>query len=102
MFRSLAPPGATVAITLEGETLTVGADLTLAAALLAAGRPVCRHTPATGSPRAPFCAMGVCFDCLVEIDGNPAAVQACLAPVRDGMSVRRLRQPAPVPAEFEP
>jgi len=32
--------------------------------------------------------MGVCFECLVEIDGRPN-VQACMTPVRDGMAVRR-------------
>jgi NADH dehydrogenase/NADH:ubiquinone oxidoreductase subunit G len=31
--------------------------------------------------------MGVCFDCLVEVDGTPN-VQACMVAVRDGMRVR--------------
>ena len=42
---------------------------TVAAALLAAGVDHCRTTPVTGAPRAPYCLMGVCFDCLVTIDG---------------------------------
>jgi NADH dehydrogenase/NADH:ubiquinone oxidoreductase subunit G len=32
--------------------------------------------------------MGVCFECLVEIDGVPAR-QSCLVPVREGMSIKR-------------
>ncbi|MEZ5620583.1 MAG: (2Fe-2S)-binding protein [Burkholderiaceae bacterium] len=38
------------------------------------------------APRAPMCLMGVCFDCLVEIDGRPN-VQACMVEVREGMRV---------------
>jgi len=32
--------------------------------------------------------MGVCFECLVEVDGQ-GSVQGCLTPVQDGMSVTR-------------
>ena len=39
---------------------------TVAAALLAAGIDHCRTTPVSGAPRAPYCLMGVCFDCLVD------------------------------------
>ena len=34
-----------------------------------------------------MCLMGVCFDCLVEVDGRPN-VQACMVTVREGMRVR--------------
>jgi predicted molibdopterin-dependent oxidoreductase YjgC len=34
--------------------------------------------------------MGVCFECLVEVDGQ-ANCQACLLPVRAGMRVLRQR-----------
>ncbi|MFN3352857.1 MAG: 2Fe-2S iron-sulfur cluster-binding protein, partial [Brevundimonas sp.] len=40
------------------------------------------------SPRAPFCMMGVCFDCMAEVDGV-SSVQTCLVTVREGMSVAR-------------
>ena len=46
------------------------------------GRPMDR------SARAPYCLMGVCFECLMEIDGEPD-VQSCLVTVREGMTVRR-------------
>ena len=40
------------------------------------------------APRAPFCMMGACFECLVEIDGR-ANQRACQVRVRGGMRVRR-------------
>lgn len=61
---------------------------TVAAALLAAGESSLKDAPASGTPRAPYCMMGVCFECLVEIDGA-GHQQACLIPVREGMEVRR-------------
>lgn len=47
-----------------------------------------RHHPIDNSPRAPFCLMGVCFECLVDI-ADRQSVQACLTPVKEGMRVRR-------------
>ena len=65
---------------------------TVAAALLAAGLDHCRTTPVSGAPRAPYCMMGVCFECLVTIDGVGNR-QGCLVPVREGMRDRdRSRQ----------
>jgi predicted molibdopterin-dependent oxidoreductase YjgC len=93
MFKRLeiaTPPAvhAVVTITVEGRPLSCGAHDTVAAVLLARGFDACRSTPVSGSARGPYCMMGVCFDCLVEIDGVPNR-QACMTPVRAGMSVRR-------------
>lgn len=89
MFRRLhEPDGQSVTIDFEGEALKVGAHETVAAALLAAGPEHSRTTPVSGAPRLPFCMMGVCFDCLVEIDGVPNR-QACMETVQEGMKVRR-------------
>jgi hypothetical protein len=60
----------------------------LAAVLLRQAEPWVRRTPVSGEPRAPYCMMGVCFDCLADVDGV-ASVQTCLETVRDGMRVRR-------------
>ncbi|NKB63567.1 MAG: hypothetical protein GKR95_16110 [Gammaproteobacteria bacterium] len=38
------------------------------------------------APRGPYCMMGVCFECLVEIDGKRNQ-QACQIEVQPGMSV---------------
>jgi hypothetical protein len=70
-----------------GQPLRVAATLTAAAAVLLHGG-ISRTTPVSGSPRAPYCMMGVCFDCLMEIDGAPNR-QACLVPVADGMRINR-------------
>jgi sarcosine oxidase subunit alpha len=40
----------------------------------------------SGAPRAPYCLMGICFDCLVTIDGIGNR-QGCLVPVRAGMEI---------------
>jgi len=85
MFRRLAD-GAEVALVVDGKPVTARQGDTVAAALLAAGLPHCRTTPVSETPRAPYCLMGVCFDCLVTIDGVGSR-QACLVPVRDGMRV---------------
>ena len=86
MFKRLAEAGAPVALTVDGRKVQARGGDTVAAALLAAGIGHCRTTPVTGAPRAPYCLMGVCFDCLVTIDGVGSR-QACLVPVRDGMTV---------------
>ncbi len=87
--RFLTPPeiGAVVQFRFEGETVTAPGGVSLAAALLAHSGAYTRQT-AKGDARTAFCMMGVCFDCLVEVDGNPNT-QACMIPVRDGMIVRR-------------
>lgn len=87
-FRRLREPDAPVRLTWEGEEIHAAPGDTLAAALLAAGVDVFRATPVSAAPRAPFCMMGACFECLVNVDGRPA-VQACMTEVRDGMAVRR-------------
>lgn len=93
MFRRRvqADPGMTsVMIRFEGRDVTAFAGENLAGALLAAGEQVFRESPISGAPRGPFCLMGACFECLVEIDRMPGQ-QACMTTVRDGMEIRRDR-----------
>jgi len=77
-----------VRIEFEGQVLLAQPGDSVAAALLAADHWCFRSTPVSGAARGPFCMMGVCFDCLVEIDGV-ANRQACMTEVRDGMRVKR-------------
>jgi D-hydroxyproline dehydrogenase subunit gamma len=58
---------------------------TVATALLMSGRRAFRRT-AQGDLRGPFCNMGVCFECLVTVDGAPG-VRACVTMVRAGMGI---------------
>ena len=77
-----------VTIEFEGEPLTARAGDSVAAALLAGDHSAFRTTPVSGAERGPYCMMGSCFDCLVEIDGV-ANRQACMTQVREGMRVSR-------------
>ena len=91
MFR-LRPDAAAVAIEVEveGRTIRVPQDASAAAAVLLAGLSSIRDTAIGGGERAPYCLMGVCFDCLAEIDGMPNR-QSCMIAVRPGMRIRRQR-----------
>ena len=86
MFRRLADKGSTLILKVDGREVRARDGDTVAAALLAAGVEHIRTTPVSGAPRAPYCLMGVCFDCLVTIDGVGNR-QACLVPARNGMTV---------------
>ncbi len=77
-----------VIIEFDGETVSVPADVSVAAAMLYLDATPTRLTPVSGAPRAPFCMMGVCFDCLMEIDGNPNQ-HACQIEVTAGMRIKR-------------
>jgi predicted molibdopterin-dependent oxidoreductase YjgC len=90
MFKRLPDADARPAVTIYLDGAPVGAREgdTVSAAMLAAGVGRTRTTPVSGAPRLPYCMMGVCFDCLMEIDGVPNR-QACQVRVRDGMQVRR-------------
>ena len=78
-------------VTLQFESRSVQAfnGETVAAALLANGIDFTRTTPVSGSARAPYCMMGTCFECLMEIDHVPNR-QACMVQVADGMVIRRM------------
>lgn len=89
MFRARpdARP-ATVEVLVEGAPVLVPKGASAATAVLLAGLPAIRETPVAGTPRAPLCLMGVCFDCLAEIDGVPNR-QACMVTVAPGMRIAR-------------
>jgi hypothetical protein len=78
--------GGFVAITVNGDLLAVPAGMSLAAGLLLHGMRVLRRSPREQAPRGLFCGMGVCFECLVTVDGRPGQ-QACRLRVRDGMEI---------------
>jgi D-hydroxyproline dehydrogenase subunit gamma len=97
LFRAEPPAGsATVTLQFEDRSICVPAGLSVAAALLLNGADSFRTTPVSQSPRAPYCMMGVCFECLVEVDGKPGR-QACLTMVREGMVIRRQQGASALP-----
>ena len=87
MYKRLPDVGGeTVAVMIDGRPFGARAGDSVAAALLLAGRASFGTTAVTAKRRAPYCLMGVCFECLVTIDGEGGR-QACLVPVRDGMRI---------------
>jgi predicted molibdopterin-dependent oxidoreductase YjgC len=79
--------GPAVTIALDGHPVVAYSGETVATVLIAEGHHATRTT-AGGEPRGVFCGMGVCFDCLVVIDGVPNT-RACMTFVAEGMDVRR-------------
>jgi predicted molibdopterin-dependent oxidoreductase YjgC len=90
MFRLIdnTPPDL-LEIEFDGASVTVPGGISLAAAMLYLDAIPFRQTIISQSPRAPFCLMGVCFECLVEIDGVDNQ-RACQVEVQAGMKVKRL------------
>jgi hypothetical protein len=102
-----AERGARVDFTINGKPAQAYAGESIAAALMAEGYSTFHHTGergmpdmpgasgASGAPRGYFCGMGICFDCIVTVDGVPN-VRACMTPVRAGCAVQ-----VPVPETRE-
>ena len=78
-----------VLIKFEGKSLEVPAGISVAAAVLGYTEAHhCRQSNISGENRAPFCLIGVCHECLMEINGKPCQ-QACMIIVEDGMKINR-------------
>ncbi|WP_371030231.1 (2Fe-2S)-binding protein [Pseudoclavibacter sp. JSM 162008] len=75
-----------IRITVDGEPVEGIAGQSIAGVLLGSGRAAWRETAVTGRPRGLFCGIGVCFDCLVTVDGVPD-VRACQRRACDGDEV---------------
>jgi D-hydroxyproline dehydrogenase subunit gamma len=89
LFRPLREMPKPIQVELDGKAVMACAQETVASLLLRVASPESyRQSVVTGKARAPLCMMGVCFECLIEIDGQ-ANQQGCLIPVRDGMRIRR-------------
>jgi hypothetical protein len=89
MFRKLHEPLAgAITIYIDGAPVAAEPGESVAAVLLRQKEAWSRTTPVTQSRRAPYCLMGVCFDCLAKVDGV-ASVQTCLTTVAPGMRVER-------------
>lgn len=76
-----------VQLTINDTVVEAPAGQMLAITLLQAGVQPFRLTTVSAQPRAPMCLMGVCFDCLVEVD-RIANVQSCMVHTYEGMTVR--------------
>lgn len=91
MFKPLADPARrAVPVFVDGVETPAQEGETVAALLLRVPPHIARHTPVQETPRAPYCLMDVCFDCLATVDGE-TSVQTCLVEVRPGMRIERPR-----------
>lgn len=81
-----AERGRQVRFRFDGRAIAGCEGESIAAALAASGHRILRYTGRRGEPRGVFCNMGICFDCLVEIDGRPNQ-RACRSPVVEGIEV---------------
>jgi predicted molibdopterin-dependent oxidoreductase YjgC len=75
-----------ITIFLNDQPLTAYLGESVAAALMAEGQLAFRRTARRRDLRGLFCGMGICYDCLVVIDGEPGR-RACMTEVREGMRV---------------
>lgn len=75
----------TVRIVINGEPHDVPAGTTVAAALWNLERVGLRRSP-RGEPRGVFCAMGVCHECRVRVNGRDHC-RACVTEVAPGMEI---------------
>lgn len=86
--RDSAPaPGDRLTFTFNGAPFRATPGESVAAALASSGVRALRQTWRTGEPRGAYCGIGLCFDCVVTVDGQPN-VRACMTLAADGMSVR--------------
>lgn len=76
--------------TFDGERIDFQPGWTIGAALIARGIRAWRTTRQDGRPRGLFCGMGVCYDCLVTVNGRPS-LRACLLPAQphDAVTTQR-------------
>ncbi|MCS5591526.1 MAG: (2Fe-2S)-binding protein [Gammaproteobacteria bacterium] len=89
MFRSINSNQAElITIYFEGKPLNVPKDHNVATALLEAGIRSFRKTTLNNESRGPYCMMGVCFDCLTNINGLDNQ-QSCAIQVSEGMKIKR-------------
>lgn len=89
MFKRLdeVERGDPVVIYINGKPVDAYPGETLASAILTAGRDIMRETILSGSPRGYYCGMGVCCECMVELEDG-SRVKACQTLVEEEMKVK--------------
>lgn len=88
MFRRYSTnPDVQIELTINDLDVLAREGDSVAAVVLAQGLTHSRTTPVSGAPRAPYCLMGVCYDCLMVIDGVPNQ-RACMTQVKPGMKIQ--------------
>ena len=78
--------GEAITIIVDGEDVLAYRGETVAAAMLASGIRTMRYTRREHEPRGLYCGMGVCFECVVRLEGA-GPTRSCITSVADGMKV---------------
>ena len=78
--------GPALRMTIDGREITAHPGQSVGAALVDNGIRSWRTTRKAGRPRGLFCGIGVCYDCLITVDGVPNQ-RACLVPAADGLTL---------------
>jgi sarcosine oxidase subunit alpha len=73
-------------IRVNGQSFPAAPGETVLAALTAAGFKVLKKSNVRGEPRGPFCGMGICYECLVTINGVPKQ-RSCMTEVAENMEI---------------
>ncbi|HET8678754.1 MAG TPA: (2Fe-2S)-binding protein [bacterium] len=81
--------GPAVQLVIDGTEMTAFEGEVLSTALLAAGRMTFRRSEKLREPRGLFCSIGICFECVVRVEGL-GTVRACQTAVRNGMRVETI------------
>jgi D-hydroxyproline dehydrogenase subunit gamma len=93
-------PSASLGVTVDGTPVEGVAGQTIAGVILGSGRLSWRTTSVAGRPRGVFCGIGVCFDCIAEVNGE-RDVRTCQRRASDGDVIRTQHDALPVPVPEE-
>lgn len=83
--------GKPITISVDGKPIEAYQGETVAAAMLAAGIRTFHKSLKHQQPRSLYCGMGICYDCLVTINGVHAQ-RACITPVEEGMQIETCKE----------
>jgi NADH dehydrogenase/NADH:ubiquinone oxidoreductase subunit G len=83
--------GKAIQVIVDGSPVEANEGETIATVLLSAGIQTFRFTHKNKAPRGIYCGMGICYECLVTVDGIHA-VRACVTPVVDGMRIETCKE----------
>jgi predicted molibdopterin-dependent oxidoreductase YjgC len=83
--------GKAIKVIVDGNTVEAYEGETVATVLLSAGIQTFRFTHKNKSPRGIYCGMGICYECLVTVDGIHA-IRSCVTPVVDGMQIETCKE----------
>lgn len=75
-----------VTLRVNGKEIPAYKGETVLAALMAAGYKGLKRSPLNHDPRGALCGMGVCFECMVTVNGVPNT-RSCMTEVENNMEI---------------